>query len=592
MVMKKSWVLTLRLFKKHLARFFTILAIVFVSVGFMSGVGEAENTLKIKASEVYYEQNMSDLYLKSKKKTGFSAEEISKIEEIYGTKNIMKTFCYEFYKDEKVTRVYAFDLNNQNINKLEIVEGRLPENDSEVLVERETKLYESAKVGDVVNLDGTNYTVSGVANNPLLMHRVQESSFTKSGKYVKRVFYKNTTSLATINDIYVTLENREIFDFFSTEYEETVTKAKDDITLELGTKNVRALNLYQNWGLYSVKKYARTIGKLGEIFVVFFLLITMLIVYSTMVRLFDEERHQIACQKTLGYTSFSIAKRYVFFVFVATIVGGLLSFGVGLLLTRMIYVGMCAHYELPNLDGLISVSYYFATFAMILFATCLLTLLTGLRVASRRPSELMRPKMAEAKRKLLIERIPFVWNPLKFRYKSTIRNIFLFKGRFLMTVISIIGSSVLVTGGLGLYDSVSNYEGMEVLIAISVFVILFSAVLSSLVIYNITNINVSERQREIATLMVVGYRPKEITGYIFREIYIMCFIGALVGIPFGYWFMTYVFDVLGFGSVTEIRSWVWIASPILTMLFSFFATLLLKPKILKVDMNGSLKINE
>ena len=127
------------------------------------------------------------------------------------------------------------------------------------------------------------------------------------------------------------------------------------------------------------------------------------------------------------------------------------------------------------------------------------------------------------------------------------------------------------------------------IIAVAIFVILFSAVLSMLVIYNITNINVSERHREIATLMVVGYRPKEITGYIFREIYVMCFLGAIFGIPFGYWFLNYVFEVLGFGSVTEIGYWVWITSPILTMLFSIFSTLLLRPKILKIDMNGSLK---
>ena len=108
-------------------------------------------------------------------------------------------------------------------------------------------------------------------------------------------------------------------------------------------------------------------------------------------------------------------------------------------------------------------------------------------------------------------------------------------------------------------------------------------------LYNITNINISERQREIATLMVVGYRPKEITGYIFREIYLMCLLGAILGIPFGYWFLTYMFNVLGFGSIKQIGLWVWITAPILTMLFSFLSTLLLKSKILKIDMNGSLK---
>ena len=563
--MKKSFILTIRLLKKQLARFFTILAIVFVSVGFMSGVGESEKIFHKKINEVYFEQNVSDIYLKSKKKIGFSAEEIEKIETIYGSENIMKTFCYEVVKDGKVTRVYSFDLNNNNINKLEIIEGRLPENELEILIERQTKLYKGASVGATIEINGINYTVTGIANNPLLMHRVQESSYTQSKTYVTQVVYFNTKSLTNINDIYITLENRDDFDFFNKEYEKKVFQSKEDITNELGTKNVRALSLYENIGMYSVKKYARTIGKLGNVFVVFFLLITMLIVYSTMVRLLDEERQQIVCQKTLGYSNFAAIKRYVFFVFIATILGGLLSFGVGFALTRMIYIGLCANYELPKIGGTISLSYYMTTFAIILVATCLLTLLTGLKVSSKKPSKLMLPKMTEVKKKLLIEKIPFIWKPLKFKYKSAIRNIFLFKGRFIMTVISIIGSSVLVVGGLGLYDTVRLNEGMSVIIGVAVFIILFSAALSLLVIYNITNINVSERQREIATLMVVGYRPKEITGYIFREIYLMCFLGAILGIPFGYWFLTYMFDVLSFGSVSNIGIWVWIAAPILTI---------------------------
>ena len=79
-----------------------------------------------------------------------------------------------------------------------------------------------------------------------------------------------------------------------------------------------------------------------------------------------------------------------------------------------------------------------------------------------------------------------------------------------MTVISIIGSSVLVLAGLGLFDCTKGYNDAESIMAIAIAIIVFSALLSALVIYNITNINVSERTREIATLMVLGY-------YMFRD---------------------------------------------------------------------------
>ena len=157
------------------------------------------------------------MHLKSKNKVGFSAEEIDHIESIYGNENIMKTYCYEVVEDGKVTRVYSLDINNNNINVLEIMEGRLPENEFEILIERQTKLYKGAHVGDTIEINGVSYTVSGIANNPLLMHRVQEPSYTKSGTYVTQVAYVHTASLTTVNDIYITLENREQFDFFNEE---------------------------------------------------------------------------------------------------------------------------------------------------------------------------------------------------------------------------------------------------------------------------------------------------------------------------------------------------------------------------------------
>ena len=198
-------------------------------------------------------------------------------------------------------------------------------------------------------------------------------------------------------------------------------------------------------------------------------------------------------------------------------------------------------------------------------------------------------KTKKVGKKVLIERIPFVWDRLSFRYKSTARNVFLFKSRFLMTVVSIIGSSVLVLAGLGLYDCMSVYEGMESITIVSVIVIIFSAVLSALVIYNITNINVSERNREIATLMVLGYHENEVTGYIFREVYIMSLIGAILGIPFGIVFLKFVFGVLDIGALTDINWWTWILAPLLTIFFSFIATMFLRRKIIKIDMNASLK---
>ena len=224
--------------------------------------------------------------------------------------------------------------------------------------------------------------------------------------------------------------------------------------------------------------------------------------------------------------------------------------------------------------------------------TLLLTLLVGLSTVRKKPVELLVAKAPKAGRKVLVEKIPFIWNKLSFKYKSTVRNVLLFRSRFYMTVLSVIGSTVLVFAGLGLMDASGAIPDGDTLISISVILVVFSALLCALVIYNITNINVSERCREIATLMVLGYSDEEVTGYVYREIYIMCAVGALLGVPFGCLFVHYVFGLIDMGSIADVHWWTYLITPAATMLFCFVATGLLRRKITGTDMNASLKTLE
>ena len=591
--MKASFISALRLFKKHIARLITIIAIVIVSIGFMSGVGEVETTLKTKINNHYEKYKVSDFYLKSKKQTGFSNDELETIESVFGAENVLKSFCLEVEENDKIIRIYNYDLTAQKINKFEILEGRLPENTNEILVERETDIYEGAKVGDEISImlpgvGEVSYTVSGIVQHPLLMHRAEETSFKEQDKMVSQVIYVNSSSPAPVNDIYAVFSDRTTFNSFSSKYENKVNLVKENLVSKLGEDNVSVLSLFENRGVYSLNSYAEKIGLISIIFVVFFLLVTLLVVYSTMTRLLDEERNQIACQKTLGYSSSKITGKYTFFVFVATFIGGALAFGVGQVLTKLIYGAMCAHYDLPAYGGFLNFGYYLFTFAIIMLATCLLTFATGMKIADKKPVDLLTSKSSKNGKNVFIEKTP-IWKKLSFRYKSTLRNVFLFKSRFFMTVISIIGSSVLVLAGMGLFDCAVGYVDAESIVAIALAIIAFSAALSALVIYNITNINISERNREIATLMVLGYHEQEVTGYIFREVYIMAFIGAVLGLPIGYVFLDFVFGLIDFGSVGQINWWTWCLAPLVTMFFTFIATLLLRNKITKINMNASLK---
>ena len=173
------------------------------------------------------------------------------------------------------------------------------------------------------------------------------------------------------------------------------------------------------------------------------------------------------------------------------------------------------------------------------------------------------------------------------------RNVLRFFVRFLMTVVSVAFSTALVLAGLAVLDCCLFQDiGGAAMIAVAIIVLVFAALLNFVVIYTLTNINISERERELATLMVLGYYDNEVAGYIYREIYITSLIGILFGLPLGCLLCLFIFNVMGFGSIPGISWFVWVLAPILSVIFTVLVTLMLRRKITKIDMNNSLKAIE
>jgi len=167
--------------------------------------------------------------------------------------------------------------------------------------------------------------------------------------------------------------------------------------------------------------------------------------------------------------------------------------------------------------------------------------------------------------------------------------------RFFVTIFTVIFATALVFCGMGLsfgLQYTTTPEIMETIRPISSVIVIAAVILNALVIYNITNINIEERRREIATLRVLGYHSGEVSSYIFREIFILTLVGIIIGLPVGYHFMDYIFSYLGFGDIEFVGWFVWLIVAILSFSSLAIANLLLFRKIQSIDMNSSLKIAE
>lgn len=145
-------------------------------------------------------------------------------------------------------------------------------------------------------------------------------------------------------------------------------------------------------------------------------------------------------------------------------------------------------------------------------------------------------------------------------------------------------------------DNVAIYEDVLALMGtVIIVVILLSAALAFVVLYNLTNINIAERIREVATLKVLGFTRSEVSGYIFREVIVMTFIGALVGCVLGMPLTGYIAAAaetaqMMFGRIIEPTSFA--LSFVITMAFSIIVTLTMRPKLNQVNMVESLKSTE
>lgn len=393
------------------------------------------------------------------------------------------------------------------------------------------------------------------------------------------------------NEIYIRFNTDDAL--FSLGYDGALDDEVAALEAMTFSASTEILTLHENFTFESFREYANKILGIGYVLMVVFLFVTVLVVLSTMTRLLDEERGQIACLMTLGYSPAVIISKYILFAAIGTLIGGFAAYFAGLGLAWIIYINFEWNYVLPPYSSNVVMVFYIITFAIILLSTLIATVIAGHRLTSQQPAELLRPKSPKAGKAVFLERIPFIWNRLSFKYKSTMRNVLRFFVRFLMTVVAVAFSTALVLAGLAVLDCCLFQDiGGAAMIGVAIIVLVFAALLNFVVIYTLTNINISERERELATLMVLGYHDGEVAGYIYREIYITSFIGILFGLPLGCLLCLLIFKVMAFGSIAGMSWFVWVLAIVLSVVFTILVTLMLRRKIVKIDMNNSLKAIE
>ena len=202
---------------------------------------------------------------------------------------------------------------------------------------------------------------------------------------------------------------------------------------------------------------------IGQVFPVIFFLVAALVSLTTMTRMVEEERTQIGTLKALGYGKGSIAIKYLGYALLATVGGSVVGLAIGQKIFPWVIIrayGILYPY-MTNLVIPYHLNYSVMAVGAALLCTLTATWFSCYRALRGQPAELMRPEAPKSGKRVLLERVAFLWKHLSFTWKSTVRNLFRYKKRFFMTVFGIGGCMALMLVGFGLKDSIMDIARLQ-----------------------------------------------------------------------------------------------------------------------------------
>lgn len=488
---------------KSKGRFFAIMAIIALGVGFFAGLKVTKPGMIKTADSYLREYKFYDFRLLSS--YGFDEDEVASMQAqehvIAAEGAVFEDFIYMDENGSEIV-VKANSLT-EKVNTLELRAGRMPETADECVLD--AFQFDESMIGKQINIAASNsdevkdsfkydsYTVVGMVNSPVYINMERGTTSLGNGR-ISAFMYIQPEGFCFdyYKEMYVLCQDD--YGIYTDEYEDYIDGIRDDIEtalkqaadnwytdmqneiqkqyenavgselvadIELPTLSepeVYALDRSGNTGYMCYDNDTNIVDGVAKVFPIFFFLIAALVCSTTMTRMVDDERGQIGTLRALGYSNAAIISKYMIYSGSSALIGCVVGFFGGTYIFP--YVIWSAYRILYDFgDGL---KFYFSLpMLLISIAVSLVCSMGTTYFACKNelrcmPAELIRPKAPAAGKRILLEKIGFIWKRMKFLHKVTARNVFRFKKRMLMMLVGIAGCTALVLTGLGVRDSVVN----------------------------------------------------------------------------------------------------------------------------------------
>lgn len=474
--------------KDNYKRFLSLICMAFLGVGFYVGIQSSSPDMLKTLDNFYDENNVYDISVISN--VGLTEDDLLKLSKIKNVElaiNIQEKDSYlEIEENNYVVKLIEY---NSQMNNVHIKEGRLPKNNNEVSVDYALLENNNLKLGDNITIDGKKYSIVGNVISPLYFSSERPNSNLGSGKVDYYIYvYNGSLDLEAYSNIYITVKGAKKHLTNSDSYKKLINNVKKDIDLikdkqqdirydELYSDIIETSEMYgisideskfikPKWYIYdrldntSYKELINAsdnLKKIGNIFPIIFFAISVLVSLISMMRMIEEDRVENGTLKSLGYNSFHITLKYVIYSLLATTIGSSVGaiFG-SYMIPSVIWNIYKKIFFIPKFIYLLKSDYNTLGLWICILCICGTSVIVCIKNLREVPANLMRPKAPKSGKKILLERINFIWKKLKFSDKITIRNIFRYKSRVITTILGIAGCTALILAGFGLKDSIKD----------------------------------------------------------------------------------------------------------------------------------------
>lgn len=505
-VLKKS---SLREIVRNRGRFFAVLLIIALGVGFFTGLRALRPSIITTLSDYYSESSFYDYKLLST--LGFSDDGPELIRESDGIRDaegaLSKDVLINFNGKEIAVCVRSMP---ERLNKIRLIEGRLPSAEGECVADSD--YFKSEDIGKILKISDSSkdsaeyaftvkeFVIVGIAKSPLYINKDRGTTDISDG-LIDAFIYSTRESFKAgyFTEIYATVISNE--ELYSEAYNSLISQLKPEVEaaaqeaallrrdsmVEESRRNIRlfpsfftpmpeaeqagipipkvssyVLTRSENPGYVAFDQDSVIVDNISVIFPAFFFMVAVLVCITTMTRTVDEQRTQFGTWKAMGYTSGQVSSKYLSHSLAQGLFGSVLGYFCGTcFLPDIFWSAYCTTYNFSK-----DLIYIFNPAMLALSVLVSLSCTVGVtavccgRTLKETTASILRPKAPKAGKRIGLEYL-FFWRRLSFLRKVSLRNAILYKRRFIMMVIGISGCTALILTGFGILDSVKNVPSYQ-----------------------------------------------------------------------------------------------------------------------------------